>query len=808
MTGSFTHRQPRLSVLIAPSVGMQMIITLIGPIVAFAEPPSTERPAKSILLIHTSDPDSEYTRLQDTAIRSALSEPDLGPILYFVEYLDLSRRMATPEYLDHLLKLFEFKYGTEHFDLIITTDTRAVSFLAGPGRVLLRGTPLVFSGLLANQVDLSAVERPMTGVMENVDIEDTVRAAISIRPNSSRLVVITDQSGAGESLRALAKEAVPRAAPNMPTLWLDDLAVPEILQRAASLDSNEIVLLLDLHDPDGRTYQDADSALSRLCRASSAPVFACYDVFLGTGIVGGKLTSGSEQGLAAGKLAARVLRGEKASEIPIIRVSPNRLLFDYKVMQRWSISEADLPEGSEVRFRPENLFRTYRSYILPALAAIALQTAIIVALLVSRRRILAAERELREERDLLNSIMEFAPAGIILFSDSGRLTYANRCAADLIGEIPARLLGRRFDDPAWQLNDPDGRIRSPSEHLVSIVTRTGESVLGRESTLLRSDGTSRFLSVSGIPVKNDAGNLRYVLLMINDATERHVAQQALLRSNEELEERVRERTSELMDSNRALRIAIQERDDASQESRRRQDQLAHVQRVATMGEMAAGLAHEINQPLAAITTYTQGCIRRMEAGGADSGELLGPLREIAGQAYRAAEIVRRLRGFVRKDRPALAPVDVNHLAIGATNMLSADSATLGIQVELDLDESIPMVSADPIQFEQVLLNLIRNATEAVSLRTEEPKRVSVRTRCEQPDRVHVEVRDNGPGIDPTALDRLFEPFYSTKSDGLGMGLPISRSIIESFGGRLDCVESADGQTVFRIVVEAAAMRGN
>ncbi|MBX3393837.1 MAG: PAS domain S-box protein [Phycisphaerae bacterium] len=806
MTGRYTHRQPRPGVLIACNVGMHMIIVLTGLNNALAEPPSPRQPTRNVLLIHSGHPDSEYTRLQDVAIRSALSEPDLGPIVYHVEYLDLARREATPEYLDRLLSLFELKYAPAQIDLIITTDTRAVSFLAGPGRTLLPGTPLVFSGLIANQVDLRIIERPMTGVMENLDIGDTVRAATKILPNSSRLVVISDQSGSGVSIRALAKEAVPRAAPNIPTLWIDDLTVTEILDRAASFTSDEIVLLLELHDPEGRTYQHPDSALSRLCRISRAPIFACYDVFLGTGIVGGKLTSGSEQGRAAGKLAARVLRGEKAGAIPIVRESPNRYLFDYAAMQRWSILEDGLPNGSHVRFRPKNFFRTYRKYILPALAAIALQTAIIVALLVSRRRILAAERALREERDLLNSIMEFAPAGIMLFSDSGRLTYVNRCAADLVGETPSSLLGRRFDDPAWQLRNPDGRLRDPGEYLVSIAICTGASVLNRESELHRSDGTCRFLSVSGIPIKNDSGKLRYVLLMMDDATERHVAQQALVRSNEELEERVRERTSELMESNRALRVAIRERDNVALESRRRQDQLAHVQRVATMGEMATGLAHEINQPLAAITTYTQGCLRRLETSDADSAGLLGPLREIAGQAQRAAEIVRRLRAFVRKDRPALTSINVNQLALEATRMLSADAATHGIQVGLELADGVPTINADPIQFEQVLLNLIRNAMEAVSLRADEPKRVSVQTRWERPDRVHVEVRDNGPGISPEALNRLFEPFHTTKPDGLGMGLPISRSIIGSFGGRLDCIESAPGRTVFRIVVDAAALR--
>jgi len=248
---------------------------------------------------------------------------------------------------------------------------------------------------------------------------------------------------------------------------------------------------------------------------------------------------------------------------------------------------------------------------------------------------------------------------------------------------------------------------------------------------------------------------------------------------------------------------ITERKYAEEQARQRQAELAHVARVSTMGEMATGLAHELNQPLAAIVSYAKGCIRRMRSGSAEEGDLLGALEQISRQAVRASEIIRRLRRFVRRGPPRRDRVGVNDLVREAVAFAEPESQQREIPVRLRLEQNLPAVEVDRIQVEQVILNLIRNGFEAIG-GSETPERVvDIRTAADGAHRVHVAVSDSGRGLSADIAGRVFDQFFSTKRDGLGMGLSISKSIIEAHGGRLWATPNREWGTTFEFSLPAA-----
>lgn len=266
---------------------------------------------------------------------------------------------------------------------------------------------------------------------------------------------------------------------------------------------------------------------------------------------------------------------------------------------------------------------------------------------------------------------------------------------------------------------------------------------------------------------------------------------------------VARRTRELSRANAELEREAAERRRAEAEARERQAELAHVHRLNTMGEMASGFAHELNQPLAAIVNYAKGTVRRLRQGAMAADELLPVLEQVATQAERAAAIIRRIRAFIRKEEPRHAALDLNKAIRDTIDLMTAEAGRQGVRLVLDLAEPLPLVSADVIQLEQVIVNLVRNAIEAMADAGTPARRVTLTTARAASGAVEVAVADTGPGLPEAGRDRLFDPFFTTKADGLGLGLSISQSIVEAHGGRLTAETGPSGGAIFRFTLPVA-----
>jgi C4-dicarboxylate-specific signal transduction histidine kinase len=239
-------------------------------------------------------------------------------------------------------------------------------------------------------------------------------------------------------------------------------------------------------------------------------------------------------------------------------------------------------------------------------------------------------------------------------------------------------------------------------------------------------------------------------------------------------------------------IDVTERHRIEEEARQRQFELAHLHRVYTAGELATILAHEINQPLAAIASYSEAGLQRLRQGEAAPDALIHDLEQTALQAQRAGRTIRELRSFLAKGEVGEAHCELNAAVRTICDLIAAEAGAKGVSIVLDLDERIPPIKASAVQTEHVALNLIRNAIEAVEASGARAGTITVSTRTDADQTARVTVRDTGPGLDAEAAERVFEPFYTTKRDGLGMGLRISRSIVESVGGRIWAEPSSEG----------------
>jgi len=269
------------------------------------------------------------------------------------------------------------------------------------------------------------------------------------------------------------------------------------------------------------------------------------------------------------------------------------------------------------------------------------------------------------------------------------------------------------------------------------------------------------------------------------SSKRRQAEEELKQARDELEVKVQERTNELRQANETLR--------------ERQAELTHVTRVMTIGELTASIAHEVNQPLAAIVTNGNACLRWLAGATPNLSEARQAVERIIKDSYRASEVIARIRSLVKKTPPRSDWVDLNEVIDEVLALAQNEARRHRVLLNRQLRQDLPRVRGDRVQLQQVVLNLIMNGLEAIARSKTGTKELSVSSDADN-ERVIIAVRDSGEGLDSANLERVFDAFYTTKPEGMGMGLAISRTIIESHGGRLWATTNSPKGAVFQFTL--------
>lgn len=349
-----------------------------------------------------------------------------------------------------------------------------------------------------------------------------------------------------------------------------------------------------------------------------------------------------------------------------------------------------------------------------------------------------------EYRRLVESMSE----GLIVHDGVGRIQFVNRRFCELVGMSVDELRGFRA---AQFVAEAD---RGRYQRLLADCTEQSDPV---ELTLVGRGGQRTDSMASAQPLFDDGGAQQGYLLVMTDITARKQAER---------------RSRELL------------------------DQLAHADRLKSMGELAAGLAHEVNQPLAAIANYASSCLTILETAGASGESLEVPVQRILSAALRGGEIIRRARRFAQRRPHEVRPESLNDLVRDVEQLCRPEAERREVTIELILAADLPLVPVDGIQVQQILTNLIQNAFVAVDSNSVQDRRIRISTELACPDFAKVSVRDNGTGLIGSDTDRVFEPFYSTRGDGLGLGLAIARNIVEAHGGAIEAFNNGDRGATF------------
>lgn len=376
----------------------------------------------------------------------------------------------------------------------------------------------------------------------------------------------------------------------------------------------------------------------------------------------------------------------------------------------------------------------------------------------ARRRGAAALRELSEREALMRSIYDTAPDAMIVIDEQGIMQSYSAAAQRIFGWEAGDVTGRNV---SMLMPSP---YRDEHDKYVRHYLQTGEKRIigiGRIVTGKRKDGATFPMELNVGEVRTPRG--RFFTGFVRDLTER-----------QETEARLQELQSELV----------------------------HISRLSAMGEMASSLAHELNQPLSANANYLSGARRMLEAGVLDNDRLKEAITKAAEQALRAGEIIRRLRDFLARGEGERSVESLPKLVREACALALVGAKEDNVRMQYELDPKAELVLVDRVQVQQVILNLVRNALDA--MREHDGLRdLVVSTALEEDEMAQVSIIDTGPGLDPDTAARLFQPFVTTKAHGMGVGLSISRNIVEAHGGRIWTEPNPAGGTIFRFTLRMA-----
>jgi two-component system, LuxR family, sensor kinase FixL len=359
--------------------------------------------------------------------------------------------------------------------------------------------------------------------------------------------------------------------------------------------------------------------------------------------------------------------------------------------------------------------------------------------ITQHRQTLAA---VQRESERANQYLEAAQTMLVALDPAHRVSLINRKGCEILGCDEGSLLGSHWFDTVVA---SEQRAKAAFE-MDALADREPHGPHHSEYAVKSADGTLHLIAWRCVAIRDSAGTVTGVLCSGDDVT----------------------------DSRRAEREATEAR-----------ERMMHVSRLATMGEMASGISHELNQPLTAIANYAQASVRLMASTNPDLADVREALQQIAGQALRAGEIIRRLRSLVRKQQTQREQADINELIKELDALARADARVSDVRITLNLAAEVPSLSLDCVQIQQVLLNLLRNSIDALESIPIDQRDVVIRTGIDSGGDVFVEIADTGAGVADDMLPNLFAPFATNKSQGTGLGLAISRTIVEAHQGRLE-----------------------
>jgi len=703
-------------------------------------------PAGVLILYSNQRPTPAQVIIEET-LRTVIQDQANRPVQLYSEFLD-DEWASLATYGQRQADFLRDKYRRRNIRVIVAVALPALQFMMQFRGAVAADVPVVHMAVALDRLQSMSLPPWIVGRAEDLDALPTLQMALQLHPGARRLVVVRGALERDSSWDRRVQSALQRLGPSLDVEYLAGLPTAEVLQRVAALPRGTLIYTPGYFvDGAGEVFTPRRVA-EWIAAAASVPVYGTFATMIGSGVVGGYMTLYEDQAREAGETVVRLLAGTSPGEVAPASVRRVPMV-DWRQVQRWNIDERLLPAGTIVEFREPGVWEKYRSEILAGVALLGLQAALIAALLLqrnSRRRTAVALEESQRQMTLATSA-----ARLTLWSwqsDAGNRETATSSRSIGSASYPSTAL-----DEVLRHAHPADRQRL--QQAVDKALAGGQE-FDLEYRVLDHQGDMRWIAARGRAPHGVAGRLVGVAL---DITER-----------------------------KANDLAV-EHDRAA---------LRQLSRVSMVGQLSAAIAHQLNQPLAAILGNAEAAQKMLGRDGVDLQELRAICDDIVAEDRRASEVIRRLRELYQRADMKMEQVHLNTLAQETLELLHTELQLRHVAVATLLAPGLPPVTGSPVQLQQVLMNLILNGIDALSSIDHE-RLLTLRTEAAHGE-VCLAVSDNGPGIRPDELKMVFEPFWSTKSNGMGMGLSICQSIVAAHGGRIVAMNNPNRGATFLVVL--------
>jgi signal transduction histidine kinase len=604
------------------TIGLAVALTVLWASACCA---GAELRPRSILVLDQSEARGPFYYQLFSGLREVVARPHTT---LYAENLDLSRFKGAA-YEQSLKRYLKEKYQDRPIGVVVTVGAATLELVLHWRAELWPETPVVFA--LVDEMDFARLKPPpdVTGTIVKLGLANSIAVARAVVPELKTIALVGDQWDRQVIFRNW-KDELPTAAAGLNVVEIVGQTMREIRSRVAELPEDSVILYSAIYSDGEGTFYPPSTALGLIAEKASRPIVVAAETFLSPGGIGGYVLVPSLIGADAARQAVRILDGDQASSMPAAVTGAVKPIFNWRQMQRWKVSQSDLPVGSEIRFREPTFWERYRWQSI-AIGSLILAQALLITVLLHERR---------------------------------------------------------------------------------------------------------------------------------------------------------------------------KRQDAEVESRHRISELAHVSRQATAGELSSSIAHELKQPLGSILTNTETAELILNSPSPDFAELKEILEDIRRDDLRANEVIRRMHSFLKRTPFETKEVDLNDLAREAFAFLSIQASARNVALYLKESPANLRVRGDPIQLQQVIINLVVNSIDSMA---NIPYGRTVIGRIEKNGGASAEISisDSGPGIPQEKLNHVFDPFFTTKEQGMGMGLSIARTIIQAHQGRIWAENQAEGGAVFRLSLPLA-----
>ena len=683
----------------------------------------------------------------------------------FIDYMELER-FPGQAHIDRTVRYLQGKYAEAPPAVLVPLGRAAVSFMLQYRKVVAPDAPVIMTSMPARATNEASRVDNAVWVVTDYDFAKTLAFARRLQPKARQIIVIGGTSDYDRLWLADAQRDLEPYRDRYEIRYLVDLPFGEILAQASKLSSDAIVMMsFVFKDGDGLAHTPPDVAAA-VASVSGAPVYSPVSTFLSRGIVGGYMDSYEDHGVAAADLALEILSGKSTAALDRVTLAAHRYRADARALDRWGLSAKNLPPDTIVAFRTPSIWDEHQGLALASALVVVLQSVLVAALLVQRRRRRLAELQVKESEERMLSTAASANVGLWqldLATDELWMTDHCRALLCLPGDVPLTRASLT-------------RAIHPEDRALAM------------ATLQATDGAKPRASADVRVVAPD-GKTHWISIRTRlDSDARRAGEQL-----------------------RGILVDITERKDAEADALLRQEEITRLTRVReregrvmTMNAMSASIAHEISQPIGAMMASAEAARLWLDGTPPALDNARISVERIVADGRRASDVIASVRSVFRRDGAGTEIIDVNKLVCEVLAIERDELTRRGIGVKAEL-ASFAAVSFDRIQLHQVVLNLVSNAMEAMSLVADRARVLRVRTRVLDTGHVLITVEDSGVGIDRDNLDRIFGPFFTTRSGGMGLGLWLCRRIVENHHGRLTTSSEVGRGSRFEIALPNAGV---